>query len=185
MFFLSHIWLIRFTARRRCDSHVLFWRKLEKTTVNAVCVGTIVWLFSWLAAQWWQYTMVVRAEHLHQPYQTILYTCRQRHGHLTYATQSGRRVPGRRWIPARSAFQLSGCFRYRRRDADPHLFTGYMAHEGGYYRFFGYLNLFHVPCCADPGQHYVLMFVVGRCGPVLVLLLIGSIPPQVSERRGQ
>jgi len=24
--------------------------------------------------------------------------------------------------------------------------TGYMAHEGGYYRFFGYLNLFMLPC---------------------------------------
>ena len=51
--------------------------------------------------------------------------------------------------------------------------TGYMAHEGGYYRFFGYLNLFMfsmlVLVLAD---NYLMMFVgwegVGLCSYLLI-----------------
>ena len=41
--------------------------------------------------------------------------------------------------------------------------TGYMAHEGGYYRFFGYLNLFMFSMLTlILANNYVLMFVGGK-----------------------
>ncbi len=51
--------------------------------------------------------------------------------------------------------------------------TGYMAHEGGYYRFFGYLNLFMFSMLTlILGNNYVLMFVgwegVGLCSYLLI-----------------
>src|SRR5207237_9021495 len=51
--------------------------------------------------------------------------------------------------------------------------TGYMAHEGGYYRFFGYLNLFMFSMLTlILANNYVLMFVgwegVGLCSYLLI-----------------
>src|SRR5262249_16746774 len=51
--------------------------------------------------------------------------------------------------------------------------TGYMAHEAGYYRFFGYLNLFMFSMLTlILGNNYVLMFVgwegVGLCSYLLI-----------------
>src|SRR5208282_2817573 len=51
--------------------------------------------------------------------------------------------------------------------------TGYMAHEGGYYRFFGYLNLFMFSMLTlILANNYLLMFVgwegVGLCSYLLI-----------------
>ena len=51
--------------------------------------------------------------------------------------------------------------------------TGYMAHEGGYYRFFGYLNLFMFSMLTlILANNYALMFVgwegVGLCSYLLI-----------------
>ncbi len=51
--------------------------------------------------------------------------------------------------------------------------TGYMAHEGGYYRFFSYLNLFmFFMLILVMGANYVLLFVgwegVGLCSYLLI-----------------
>ena len=51
--------------------------------------------------------------------------------------------------------------------------TGYMAHEGGYYRFFGYLNLFvFFMLMLVLANNYVLLFVgwegVGLCSYLLI-----------------
>ena len=51
--------------------------------------------------------------------------------------------------------------------------TGYMAHEGGYYRFFGYLNLFMFSMLTlILANNYVMMFVgwegVGLCSYLLI-----------------
>src|SRR6185436_5806389 len=59
--------------------------------------------------------------------------------------------------------------------------TGYIAHEGGYYRFFGYLNLFMFSMLTlILANNYVLMFVgwesVGLCS----YLLIGFYSPRHS-----
>ena len=56
MFFLEHIWLIPLLPAFGAAVMFFFGRKLQKPTVNAVCVGAVVlaFLFSLLAV--WQYT---------------------------------------------------------------------------------------------------------------------------------
>ena len=65
--------------------------------------------------------------------------------------------------------------------------TGYMAHEGGYYRFFGYLNLFMFSMLTlILANNYVadVCWVGGR-GPVLVSADRVLFPSQIGQRRRQ
>jgi NADH-quinone oxidoreductase subunit L len=125
----------------------------------------------------WQYSgWSSTPEHFHQPYQTILYTWLGTDtGHMNYTTHDG----------SPSAFQADAGFLL-----DPlssiwllfvtgvgmliHIYSiGYMAHEGGYYRFFGYLNLFMFSMLTLVlANNYVLMFVgwegVGLCSYLLI-----------------
>jgi NADH-quinone oxidoreductase subunit L len=154
-----------------------FGRKLQKATVSAVCVGTIVVAFLLSCAAVVQYTQwAAEPSHFQQGYQTILYTwLGSDTGHLNYATHDGHAAS----LQADAGFYL-----------DPlssiwllfvtgvgmliHIYsTGYMAHEGGYYRFFGYLNLFMFSMLTlILANNYVLMFVgwegVGLCSYLLI-----------------
>ncbi|HZP64349.1 MAG TPA: NADH-quinone oxidoreductase subunit L [Terriglobales bacterium] len=175
MFFLSHIWLIPLLPAFGAAIMFFFGRKLQKSAVSAVCVGTIVlaFLFSCLAV--WQYSGYTH-DSPGKPYQTILYTwLGSGTGQLTYNTYDGTPVS----FHADAGFLL-----------DPlsaiwllfvtgvglliHIYsTGYMAHEGGYYRFFGYLNLFMFSMLMlILGNNYALMFVgwegVGLCSYLLI-----------------
>src|SRR5579885_482503 len=73
MFFLSHIWLIPLLPAFGAAVMFFFGRKLQKSAVSAVCVGTIVvaFLFSCIAV--WQYSGYAH-DNPGKPYQTILYT---------------------------------------------------------------------------------------------------------------
>jgi NADH-quinone oxidoreductase subunit L len=177
MFFLSHIWLIPLLPAFGAAIMFFFGRKLRKSTVSAVCVGTIVLAFVMACGAVLQYSSWSSTpENLHKPYQTILYTwLGSGTGHSNYIMQSG--------TPA--AFQADAGFLL-----DPlssiwllfvigvgmliHIYsTGYMAHEGGYYRFFGYLNLFMFSMLTlILANNYVLMFVgwegVGLCSYLLI-----------------
>src|SRR5258708_1890931 len=175
--FLTHIWLIPLLPAFGAAVMFFFGRKLQKATVSAVCVGTIVLAFVMSCGAFWQYSVWSSTdEHFHQPYQTILYTWLGTDtGHLTYTTHDGSPAP----FQADAGFLL-----------DPlssiwllfvtgvgmliHIYsTGYMAHEGGYYRFFGYLNLFMFSMLTlILANNYVLMFVgwegVGLCSYLLI-----------------
>jgi NADH-quinone oxidoreductase subunit L len=177
MFFLSHIWLIPLLPAFGATIMLFFGRKLQKASVSAVCVGTIVLAFLMACGAVWQYSAWSSTpEHFHQPYQTILYTWLGTDtGHMTYTTHDG----------SQAAFQADTGFLL-----DPlssiwllfvtgvgmliHIYsTGYMAHEGGYYRFFGYLNLFMFSMLTlILANNYVLMFVgwegVGLCSYLLI-----------------
>ena len=177
MFFLSHIWLIPLLPAFGATVMFFFGRKLQKATVSAVCVGTIVLAFLMACAAVWQYSAwSSTSEHFHQPYQTILYTWLGTDtGHTNYASHGG--------TPA--LFQADAGFLL-----DPlssiwllfvtgvgmliHIYSiGYMAHEGGYYRFFGYLNLFMFSMLTlILANNYVLLFVgwegVGLCSYLLI-----------------
>jgi NADH-quinone oxidoreductase subunit L len=175
--FLTYIWLIPLLPA--CGAAIMFFfgRKLQKGTVSAVCVGTIVLAFLMACGAVREYSAWSSTpEHFHQPYQTILYTWLGTDtGHMNYVTHDGS--------PA--AFQADAGFLL-----DPlssiwllfvtgvgmliHIYsTGYMAHEGGYYRFFGYLNLFMFSMLTlILANNYVLMFVgwegVGLCSYLLI-----------------
>jgi NADH-quinone oxidoreductase subunit L len=143
--------------------------------VNAVCVGVIVLAFLYSCLTVLQYTQWADANH-HQPYEKIVYTwLGSDTSHLTYLTHDG----------SQANFQADAGFLL-----DPlssiwllfvtgvgmliHIYSiGYMAHEGGYYRFFGYLNLFMFSMLTlILANNYVLMFVgwegVGLCSYLLI-----------------
>src|SRR5256884_6954318 len=152
-----------------------FGRRLQKGTVSAVCVGTIVLAFLMACGAVWQYTDWAAAND-HRPYEKILYTWLGTDtGHLTFQKSDGSSAS----LQADAGFLL-----------DPlssiwllfvtgvgmliHIYSvGYMAHEGGYYRFFGYLNLFMFSMLTlILGNNYALLFVgwegVGLCSYLLI-----------------
>jgi len=185
MFFLSHIWVIPLLPAFGAAVMFFFGRKLEKSAVSAICVGSVVLAFLFACLAVWQYTGYAR-DNPGKPYQTILYTwlgtdathesnVAPASGTLTYVTHDGSAVP----FHADAGFLL-----------DPlsaiwllfvtgvgmliHIYSiGYMGHEGGYYRFFGYLNLFmFAMLMLVLGNNYALMFVgwegVGLCSYLLI-----------------
>jgi len=177
MLFLNHIWLIPLLPAFGAAVMFVFGRKLQKTTVSAVCVGTIVLAFLLACGAVWQYSAWSSSqEHFHQPYEKTLYTwLGSDTGHLTYKTQSGapaefRADAGFLLDPLSSIWLLfvTGVGMLI------HIYsTGYMAHEGGYYRFFGYLNLFMFSMLTlILANNYVLLFVgwegVGLCSYLLI-----------------
>jgi NADH-quinone oxidoreductase subunit L len=176
MFFLSHIWLIPLLPAFGAAIMFFFGRKLQKATVSAVCVGTIVLAFAMACGAVWQYPDYARANPDKHSYETIKYTwLGTGTAHANYLMQNGKSA----------AFQADAGFLL-----DPlssiwllfvtgvgmliHIYsTGYMAHEGGYYRFFGYLNLFMFSMLTlILANNYVLMFVgwegVGLCSYLLI-----------------
>ncbi|MGA8150037.1 MAG: NADH-quinone oxidoreductase subunit L [Terriglobales bacterium] len=197
MFFLSHIWLIPLLPAFGATLMFFFGRKLQKATVSAVCVGAVVlaFLFSCLAV--WQYTDYARNEP-GKPYQTILYTWLGTDdvgaGVPTRADSASLPARSGTTAPALTYLQHDGTPAPFHADAgfllDPlsaiwllfvtgvgmliHIYSvGYMAHEGGYYRFFGYMNLFMFSMLTlILGNNYAVMFVgwegVGLCSYLLI-----------------
>src|ERR1700689_936209 len=177
MVFLKYIWLIPLLPAFGAAVMFFFGRRLQKATVSPACGGALVLAFLMACGAVWQYSAWSSTpENFHKPYQTILYTWLGTDtGHMNYTTQDG----------SQAAFQADAGFLL-----DPlssiwllfvtgvgiliHIYsTGYMAHEGGYYRFFGYLNLFMFSMLTlILANNYVLMFVgwegVGLCSYLLI-----------------
>src|SRR5271155_3762038 len=175
--FLSNIWLIPLLPAFGATVMFFFGRRLQKATVSAVCVGTIVLAFLMACGAVWQYSAWSSTpENFHKPYQTILYTWLGTDtGHMNYVLQDGKPAP----FHADVGFlldPLSGIWLLFVTGVGMliHVYsTGYMAHEGGYYRFFGYLNLFMFSMLTlILANNYVLMFVgwegVGLCSYLLI-----------------
>jgi len=175
MFFLEHIWLIPLLPAFGAAMMFFVGRKLQKRTVSAVCVGVIVIAFVFSCLTVLQYNAYADA-HNHAPFEKIIYTwLGSGTGNLTYLTQHG--TPAE--FKAEAGFLL-----------DPlnaiwllfvtgvgmliHIYSiGYMAHEGGYYRFFGYLNLFMFSMLTlILANNYAMLFVgwegVGLCSYLLI-----------------
>ena len=173
--FLENIYLIPLFPAVGAAIMFFFGRKISKQAVNAVCVGAVALTFIFACGSVLQYNSWADANN-HQPYQKILYTwLGSDTGLSNYVKHDGR--PGN--FQADAGFLL-----------DPlsciwllfvtgvgtliHIYsTGYMAHEGGYYRFFGYLNLFMFSMLTlILANNYVLMFVgwegVGLCSYLLI-----------------
>jgi NADH-quinone oxidoreductase subunit L len=174
MIFLDHIWLIPLLPAFGAAMMFFFGRKAQKSTVNGVCVGVVVLAFVMSCGAVLEYTNWAEANH-HQPYEKILYTwLGTDSGHLTYLTHDGQAPfqadAGLLLDPLSSIWLLfvTGVGMLI------HIYsTGYMAHEGGYYRFFGYLNLFMFSMLTlILANNYVLMFVgwegVGLCSYLLI-----------------
>src|SRR5580658_7279631 len=177
MLFLDHIWLIPLFPAFGAAIMFFFGRRLQKATVSAVCVGVVVVAFLFGCGAVWQYThWSATPEHYHQPFQKIIYTwLGSGDGQLNFVKRDGTLAS----FNADAGFLL-----------DPlssiwllfvtgvgmliHIYsTGYMAHEGGYYRFFGYMNLFMFSMLTlILANNYMLLFVgwegVGLCSYLLI-----------------
>src|SRR6202045_3926903 len=178
MLFLDHIWLIPLFPAFGAIVMFCFGRKLQKATVSAVCAGAIVVAFLFACVAVWQYTnWASTPENFHRPYQTVLYTWLGTDtGHLTYVLDDGKST---------APFQADVGFLLGPLSSIWLLFVtgvgmlihiysiGYMAHENGYYRFFGYLNLFMFSMLTlILANNYILLFVgwegVGLCSYLLI-----------------
>src|ERR1700684_3935022 len=172
--FLNHIYLIPLFPAFGAVMMFFFGRRLRQATVGAVCVGVIVVAFAFACFTVAEYTHF--AHDTGRPFEKILYTwLGSGDGHLTFAKKDG----------TLAVFNVDAGFLL-----DPlsciwllfvtgvgaliHIYsTGYMAHEGGYYRFFGYLNLFMCSMLTlILANNYALMFVgwegVGLCSYLLI-----------------
>jgi NADH-quinone oxidoreductase subunit L len=141
------------------------------TWVNVICVGVVVLAFLFSVGAVWQ---LVHSGLPH--YEKVLYTwLGDDSGKMVFQTYSGKPAE----FKAEAGFLL-----------DPlssiwllfvtgvgmliHIYSiGYMSHEGGYYRFFGYLNLFMFSMLTlIMANNYILMFVgwegVGLCSYLLI-----------------
>ena len=177
MLFLDYIWIIPLFPAFGAVMMFFFGRRMRKAAVDAVCVGLIVVAFLFACGAVWQYTnWAAMPEHYHQPKEVVLYSwLGSGDANLTFLRQDG--------TPA----QFNADFGFL---LDPlsaiwllfvtgvgmliHIYsTGYMAHEGGYYRFFGYMNLFMFSMLTLVlANNYALMFVgwegVGLCSYLLI-----------------
>ncbi|MFZ0285973.1 MAG: NADH-quinone oxidoreductase subunit L [Terriglobales bacterium] len=175
MFFLAHIWLIPLFPAFGAAVMFFFGRKLQKQTVSAVCVGAVVLAFLFSCIAVWQYVGYAH-DNPGKPYQNVLYTWLGTDtGGMNFVKYDGTSAPFHADVgffldPLSSIWLLfvTGVGMLI------HIYsTGYMAHEGGYYRFFGYLNLFMFSMLTlILANNYVLMFVgwegVGLCSYLLI-----------------
>src|ERR1017187_1163775 len=175
MYFLDHIWLIPLFPALGAACMFFFGRKLQKSAVNGICVGLVALAFLWACAAVWQY-IGYSAANPGKPFEKVMFTwLGTGDSSLSYVTNGGHTAQFR----ADAGFLL-----------DPlssiwllfvtgvgmliHIYSmGYMAHEGGYYRFFGYLNLFMFSMLTlILANNYALMFVgwegVGLCSYLLI-----------------
>jgi NADH-quinone oxidoreductase subunit L len=168
-YFLAHIWLIPLFPLAGAALMFFFGRKLPNAGVNVICVGSVFLAMCYAFGAIWQLVARPVAERL-----------------VSYNLFD--------WVPAGAMHTNAGnLMRFNVPWGvmiDPltcvmllvitgvgfliHVYsTGYMAHEGGYYRFFGYLNLFMFSMLILVlANNLLLLFVgwegVGLCSYLLI-----------------
>jgi NADH-quinone oxidoreductase subunit L len=171
MFFLENIWIVPLIPALGAAIMLLFGKRLPKSVVNACCVGAVALTFVWTVLAVLQFT------HSGLPrYEHVLFTwLGSGGGKMLYTLHGGGSAEfvvnaGVLLDPLSCVWLLfvTGV------GTLIHIYsTGYMAHEGGYYRFFGYLNLFMFSMLTlILANNYLLMFVgwegVGLCSYLLI-----------------
>jgi NADH-quinone oxidoreductase subunit L len=167
-FFLDNIWLIPLFPLASAAIMLLLGRRLPNSAVSFLCVGSVFVSFLFSVGAVWQLTQLA-GERMHQ---VVLYD----------------------WVPAGAYHTAKGLLGNFNAELgfllDPlsavmilvvtgvgfliHVYSiGYMGHEGGYYRFFGYMNLFMFSMLTlVMANNMLLMFVgwegVGLCSYLLI-----------------
>src|SRR6202162_3754137 len=168
-YFLAHIWLIPLFPLAGAALMLFIGKRLPNSAVNVICVGSVFLAMCYAFGAIWQLISRPAAERL-----------------VSYNLFD--------WVPAGIIHTNAGnVMRFNVPWGvlmDPltavmllvvtgvgfliHVYsTGYMAHEGGYYRFFGYLNLFMFAMLTLVlANNLLLMFVgwegVGLCSYLLI-----------------
>jgi NADH-quinone oxidoreductase subunit L len=168
-YFLAHIWLIPLFPLAGSALMLFIGRKLPNSAVNVICVGSVFLAMCYAFGAIWQLVSRPATERL-----------------VSYNLFD--------WVPAGIMHMNNGSIMRFNVPwgvlMDPltsvmllvvtgvgfliHVYsTGYMAHEGGYYRFFGYLNLFMFSMLTLVlANNLLLLFVgwegVGLCSYLLI-----------------
>ncbi len=176
MFFLEHIWIIPLLPAFGSAMMFFFGRKLNKQAVNTICVGVVVLAFLMACGAVYQYSTIWSAAHPGQPFEKVMFTwLGSDTPGIGVRTVTGALAP----FHADAGFlldPLSGIWLLFVTGVGMliHIYSiGYMGHEGGYYRFFGYLNLFMFSMLTlILGNNYAVLFVgwegVGLCSYLLI-----------------
>jgi NADH-quinone oxidoreductase subunit L len=173
--FLEHMWIIPVLPALGAVLMLLFGKRMSKGAVSTVGVGVVALAFLFAVGAVWQYgSYAEQADG--RPFETVMYTWMGTEtGQTTYALRDGSETPfniqvGFLLDPLSAVWLLfvTGVGMLI------HIYSiGYMAHEGGYYRFFGYLNLFmFAMLILILANNYVMLFVgwegVGLCSYLLI-----------------
>src|SRR5713226_4711511 len=168
-FFLDKVWLIPLFPLAGAALMLLVGKRLQNSAVSAVCVGSVFVSFVFSLGAVWQLLQRPAAERVAQK---ILFEWVP--AGLTQ-TSSGKLVNFvAEWgllLDPLSAVMILGVTGV---GFLIHFYSiGYMAHEGGYYRFFGYMNLFMFSMLTLVlANNLLLLFVgwegVGLCSYLLI-----------------
>src|SRR2546422_1331725 len=168
-YFLDHLWLIPLFPLATAALMLFFGRRLPNTGVSVLCVGSVGLSFLYALGAVFQ---LLAADPEHRVFQKVLFEW------LT---------PGPMQMTGGHTIRFVADWGYL---LDPlscvmvlvvtgvgfliHVYSiGYMGHEGGYYRFFGYMNLFMFAMLTLVlANNMLLMFVgwegVGLCSYLLI-----------------
>ena len=168
-YFLAHIWLIPLFPLAGAALMLFIGKRLPNAAVNVICVGSVFLAMCYAFGAIWQLISRPAAERL------VSYNLFDWVPAGAMHTSAGHlinfNVP---WgvmmdpLTAVMLFVVTGV------GFLIHVYsTGYMAHEGGYYRFFGYLNLFMFSMLTlITANNLLLLFVgwegVGLCSYLLI-----------------
>ncbi len=168
-YFLAHIWLIPLFPLAGAALMLLIGRRLPNTAVNVICVGSVFLAMGYAFGAIWQLLSRPATERL------VNYNLFDWVPAGIMHTNAGRvvdfHVPWGVLMDPLTAVMLlvvTGV------GFLIHVYsTGYMGHEGGYYRFFGYMNLFMFSMLTLVlANNLLLLFVgwegVGLCSYLLI-----------------
>jgi len=168
-YFLAHVWLIPLFPLAGAALMFFFGRKLPNAGVNVICVGSVFLAMCYAFGAIWQLIARPVAERL------VSYNLFDWVPAGAMHTNAGNlmnfNVPWGVMIDPLTCVML---FVVTGVGFLIHVYsTGYMAHEGGYYRFFGYLNLFMFSMLIlITANNLLLLFVgwegVGLCSYLLI-----------------
>src|SRR3984885_930229 len=168
-YFLAHIWLIPLFPLAGAALMFFFGRRLPNAAVNVICVGSVFLAMCYAFGAIWQLVSRPVAERL------VSYNLFDWVPAGIMHTNAGNvmrfNVPWGVLIDPLTCVML---FVVTGVGFLIHVYsTGYMAHEGGYYRFFGYLNLFmFAMLILVLANNFLMMFVgwegVGTCSYLLI-----------------
>jgi len=156
------LWLIPILPFAGFLINGLFGRRLSKTAVNIIAVGSVLLSFLWVLKTLSALGVFSGGTELDQTHLEHYFTWIQS-GALTINVDFAVDRLTAVWLLIVTGVGLL-----------IHVYaTGYMAHEGGYYRFFAYLNLFmFFMLVLVLGANYLLLFVgwegVGLCSYLLI-----------------
>jgi NADH-quinone oxidoreductase subunit L len=159
---MMQLWLIPLLPLAGFALNGLFGRRLSKPAINSLAVGSVVLSFLWVLKTLNALGVFSTANALETPYLEHYYTWIQSGSLSIGADFAVDRLTAVMLLIVTGIGSLI------------HIYAvGYMAHEGGYYRFFAYLNLFmFFMLTLVLGANFLVLFVgwegVGLCSYLLI-----------------